>query len=66
MRRSASGSRCLSSHTSKILQNVASVPIIRLKYAFPMKSYVDLGYKLEFSWQTYAPQITEKTKLLEH
>jgi peptide/nickel transport system substrate-binding protein len=50
----------------KILQDVASVPIIRLKYAFPMKSYVDLGYKLEFSWQTYAPQITEKTKLLEH
>ena len=50
----------------KILKDVAAVPIIRLKYAFPMKSYVDLGYNLEFSWQTYAPQLTEKTKLLEH
>ncbi len=50
----------------KILKDVAAVPIIRLKYAFPMKSYVDLGYNLEFSWQTYAPQLTEKTRLLEH
>ena len=50
----------------KILKDVAAVPIIRLKYAFPMKSYVDLGYNLEFSWQTYAPQLTEKTRLLDH
>jgi len=50
----------------KILQDVAAVPIIRLMYAFPMKSYVDLGYDLEFSWQTYSPQINEKTRLLAH
>ena len=46
----------------KLLKDVAVVPIIRLKYAFPMKSYVDLGHPLEFSWATYSPQITEKTK----
>jgi hypothetical protein len=33
---------------------------------FPMKSYVDIGHPLEFSWQTYSPQITEKTKILAH
>ena len=48
----------------ELLKNVAVVPIIRLKYAFPMKSYVDLGHPLEFSWQTYSPQITEKTRIL--
>lgn len=51
---------------TKILQDVAAVPIIRLMYAFPMKSYVDLGYDLEFSWQTYSPQINEKTRILAH
>ena len=50
----------------KVLKNVAVVPIIRLKYAFPMKSYVDIGHPLEFSWQTYSPQITEKTRILAH
>ncbi len=48
----------------KLLQDVALVPIIRLKYAYPMKSNVDLGHPLEFSWATYSPQITEKTRLL--
>jgi peptide/nickel transport system substrate-binding protein len=47
-----------------ILEDVAALPIIRLMYAFPMKSNVDLGYDLEFSWQTYSPQINEKTRLL--
>ena len=42
------------------------LPLIRLKYTFPQKSYVDLGYPLEWSWQTYSPQITEKTKILAH
>jgi peptide/nickel transport system substrate-binding protein len=50
----------------QLLEDVAVVPIIRLKYAFPMKSYVDLGHPLEFSWATYSPQITEKTKILAH
>jgi peptide/nickel transport system substrate-binding protein len=48
----------------KILEDVAVLPIIRLMYAFPMKSNVDLGYELDFSWQTYSPQINEKTRLL--
>ncbi|HSB06392.1 MAG TPA: ABC transporter substrate-binding protein, partial [Thermodesulfobacteriota bacterium] len=48
----------------KLLKDVAVVPIIRLKYAFPMKSSVDLGHPLEFSWATYSPQITEKTRIL--
>ena len=48
----------------KLLKDVAVVPIIRLKYAYPMKSNVDLGHPLEFSWATYSPQITEKTRLL--
>jgi peptide/nickel transport system substrate-binding protein len=48
----------------ELLKNAAVVPMIRLKYAFPMKSYVDIGHPLEFSWQTYSPQITEKTKIL--
>ncbi len=48
----------------ELLKNVALVPMIRLKYAFPMKSYVDLGHPLVFSWQTYSPQITEKTRIL--
>ncbi len=50
----------------ELLKNVAVVPMIRLKYTFPMKSYVDLGHPLEFSWQTYSPQITEKTRILAH
>ncbi|MGB5987733.1 MAG: ABC transporter substrate-binding protein [Desulfobacterales bacterium] len=50
----------------ELLKNAALVPIIRLKYAFPMKSYVDLGHPLEFSWQTYSPQITEQTRILAH
>ncbi|MEA3361333.1 MAG: ABC transporter substrate-binding protein [Thermodesulfobacteriota bacterium] len=50
----------------KLLKNAAVLPIIRLKYAFPMKSYVELGHPLEFSWQTYSPQINEKTKILAH
>lgn len=50
----------------ELLKNVAVIPVIRLKYAFPMKSYVDLGHPLEFSWQTYSPQITEKTRILAH
>jgi peptide/nickel transport system substrate-binding protein len=49
----------------KLLKDVAAVPIIRLKYAFPMKSNVELGHPLEFSWATYSPQITEKTRILE-
>jgi peptide/nickel transport system substrate-binding protein len=48
----------------KLLRDAAVVPIIRLKYAFPQKSSVDLGHPLEFSWATYAPQITEKTRIL--
>lgn len=50
----------------QILKDVAAVPIIRLKYVFPMKSYVDLGHPLEWSWETYSPQVTEKTKILAH
>jgi peptide/nickel transport system substrate-binding protein len=50
----------------QILKDVVSVPTIRLKYCFPMKSYVELGHPLEWSWQTYSPQITEKTRLLAH
>jgi peptide/nickel transport system substrate-binding protein len=48
----------------QILKDVAAVPVIRLLYTFPQKSYVDLGYPLEWSWQTYSPQITEKTRIL--
>ncbi len=50
----------------QLLKDVAAIPIIRLKYAFPMKSYVELGHPLIFSWQTYSPQITEKTAILAH
>lgn len=50
----------------QLLKHAAVVPIIRLKYAFPMKSYVDLGHPLVFSWCTYSPQITEKTRILAH
>ena len=50
----------------QILKDAVAVPIIRLKYTFPQKSYVDLGHPLEWSWQTYSPQITEKTKILAH
>jgi peptide/nickel transport system substrate-binding protein len=50
----------------QLLKDVAVLPVIRLKYVFPMKSYVDLGNPLEWSWQTYSPQITEKTRILEH
>ncbi|MDZ7759673.1 MAG: ABC transporter substrate-binding protein [Desulfovermiculus sp.] len=50
----------------QLLEDCAVIPMIRLQYAFPMKSFVDLGHPLEFSWQTYSPQITEKTKILAH
>jgi peptide/nickel transport system substrate-binding protein len=50
----------------QLLKDVAAIPIIRLKYVFPMKSYVDLGHPLTFSWETYSPQITEKTAILAH
>ncbi len=50
----------------ELLKDVVSLPIIRLKYVFPMRTYVDLGHPLEFSWQTYSPQITEKTRILPH
>lgn len=50
----------------QILKDAVAVPIIRLKYTFPQKSYVDLGYPLDWSWQTYSPQITEKTRILAH
>jgi len=48
----------------KILKDAAVVPIIRLLYNFPMKSNVDLGHPLEWSWETYSPQVTEKTRIL--
>jgi peptide/nickel transport system substrate-binding protein len=48
----------------KVLKDAAAVPIIRLMYNFPMKSSVNLGHPLEWSWATYSPQITEKTKIL--
>jgi len=50
----------------KLLKDVVAVPSIRLKYCFPMKAYVDLGHPLDWSWQTYSPQITEKTKIMAH
>jgi len=50
----------------QILKDAVAVPVIRLKYTFPQKTYVDLGYPLEWSWQTYSPQITEKTRILAH
>jgi peptide/nickel transport system substrate-binding protein len=50
----------------QLLKDVAAIPIIRLKYVFPMKSYVELGHPLTFSWETYSPQITEKTAILAH
>jgi peptide/nickel transport system substrate-binding protein len=50
----------------QVLEDAAVLPVIRLQYDFPMKSYVDLGHPLEFSWQTYSPQITEKTRILDH
>lgn len=50
----------------QLLKDSAVIPMIRLKYVFPMKSYVDLGHPLEFSWSTYSPQITEKTRILTH
>jgi peptide/nickel transport system substrate-binding protein len=50
----------------QLLEDAAVVPMIRLKYVFPMKSYVELGHPLEFSWQTYSPQITENTRILAH
>jgi len=50
----------------QLLKDCAVTPMIRLQYAFPMKTYVDLGHPLEFSWQTYSPQITENTKILAH
>lgn len=50
----------------EVLRDAAVLPMIRLKYVFPMKKYVDLGCPLEYSWQTYTPQINEKTRLLAH
>jgi peptide/nickel transport system substrate-binding protein len=50
----------------QLLEDCAVTPMIRLKYAFPMKTYVELGHPLEFSWQTYSPQITENTRILAH
>lgn len=50
----------------QLLKDVAVLPVIRLQYDFPMKSYVDLGDPLEWSWETYSPQITEKTCILAH
>ena len=50
----------------QLLKDAAVLPVIRLLYIFPMKSYVDLGNPLEWSWQTYSPQINEKTRILEH
>ena len=48
----------------QVLKDVAVLPVIRLLYVFPMQSTVDLGYPMEFSWQTYTPQICEKTRIL--
>jgi len=50
----------------QILKDVAVLPTIRLLYVFPMKSYIDLGCPLEFSWETYTPQVNEKTRVLAH
>ncbi len=50
----------------QVLKDVAALPVIRLKYDFPMKSYVDLGYPLEFLWETYSVPITEKARILAH
>jgi peptide/nickel transport system substrate-binding protein len=49
-----------------VLKDVAVVPAVRQLYVFPMKTYVELGIPLEFSWQTYSPQINEKTRILAH
>ena len=48
----------------EILKHMAAFPVIRLLYNFPMKSYVDLGHPLEWVWTCYAPEITEKTRIL--
>ncbi len=48
----------------QLLKDVAVLPVIRLLYVFPMTSNVELGCPLEFAWQTYTPQINEKTRLL--
>jgi peptide/nickel transport system substrate-binding protein len=50
----------------RLLENMAVLPIIRLRYVFPMKSYVDLGIPLEWIWTVYYPQITEKARILAH
>lgn len=50
----------------QVLKDAAALPVIRLLYVFPMKSYVELGDPLEWSWETYSPQITEKTCILAH
>jgi peptide/nickel transport system substrate-binding protein len=50
----------------KVLEDVAVVPIMRLKYVFPMKSYVDLGHPNKWMFTTQGTQITEKTKILAH
>ncbi len=49
-----------------VLKDVAVVPVVRQLYVFPMKTYVELGCPLEFSWETYSPQINEKTRILAH
>ncbi|MCE5243507.1 MAG: ABC transporter substrate-binding protein, partial [Desulfobacteraceae bacterium] len=50
----------------QVLKDVSVLPTIKLKYNFPMKSYIDLGCPLEFAWQTYSPQVNEKTRILAH
>jgi len=50
----------------QVLKDAAVMPSIRLLYVFPMKSYIDLGCPLEYSWETYTPQVNEKTKVLAH
>jgi peptide/nickel transport system substrate-binding protein len=49
---------------TRILKDAVVVPIIRLLYNFPMKSNVDVGHPLEWSWATYSPQVTEKTRIV--
>lgn len=50
----------------QLLEDMAALPIIRLEYTFPMKTYVNLGHPLEFEWTCYSPEVTENTKILAH
>jgi peptide/nickel transport system substrate-binding protein len=50
----------------KVLRDAAVVPIMRLKYVFAMKSYIEPGHPAEWFWTTQAYQVTEKTRILEH